>query len=141
MAGKSPTLAELEWMRSLSSDGIQKLWADVRKATQILARESTEIVLGIKAESGEEGLSVLRAWTKQLNLSTGILTAYDDTGNEVLYTFYQDAPVYIKYNSTDSGNAYMKSYTGDVIGVIFQAQLDGDFLQMGDFSLYTFLST
>lgn len=63
----------------------------------------------------------------------------------LLYSIYythrsQNSPVYIKYNSSDIGNAYMKPHNGNFSGVIFQPKFDSndsgldiqDFMQFGD---------
>ena len=58
-----------------------------------------------------------------LELPRGILRTYDDAGNEVMTGSLNGVPVYIKYNSSTSGDAYMKPFDGDFTGVIFQPRL------------------
>ena len=51
-----------------------------------------------------------------------------------------DVPVYIKYNSSDGGNAYMKPFPSNFTGVIFQPKMnissssltETEFYQFGD---------
>ena len=51
-----------------------------------------------------------------------------------------EASVYIKYNSSDVGNAYVKPYNGAYFGVLFQPEMKSqdEFLQYGDLPLGTF---
>jgi hypothetical protein len=136
----SPILAEMQYMRSLGPEATQQLWSDIRDNTKQLSQSASEVILGIKAETGVVGLSALRAWVSSLSLPRGILTSYNDMGTEISYEDMLHQPVYIKYNSTDSGNAYMKEYKGDSYGVIFQCLYNGDFVQVGDFPLKIFPS-
>eukprot|EP01031_Cornospumella_fuschlensis_P040807 gene40807-49768_t len=138
MSGNSPVLAEIMWMQSLGSAEVQNLWTKVKESSKTIVSSTDEIVLGIKAETGEEALAALRSWVSGLSLQRGVLRAYDEIGNEVPYDLFLAQPAYIKYNATDSGNAYMKSYEGDQMGVIFQMMWRGEFFQMGDFPLTLF---
>ena len=53
---------------------------------------------------------------------------------------WDDRAVYLKYNSTQGGDCYMKPYNGDFVGVIFQPKIKNDdsFYQFGDLPLGTF---
>ena len=64
----------------------------------------------------------------------------DENNDEVDLSMWDDRPVFIKYNSSDSGDAYMKPYNGEYFGVLFQPVFGGDagFTQYGDFPLFTF---
>ena len=102
------------------------------------------------AKNKEIGLKVLQSWIPSLSLTRGLLLAYDDDENNTQMTindFNDNQAVYIKYYATDAGetgdilagDAYMKPYRGDNIGVIFQPKLkDGEFRQYGDFPLDIF---
>lgn len=135
---KSPVLAEIEWMQSVGSSGVQQVWSGIKMSSKTIVSTSNEVVLGLKAETGEEAIAALRNWVSSLGLQRGILRAYNEIGDEVSYDTFLDQPAYIKFNSTDSGNAYMKSYEGDQMGVIFQFMWQGEFYQMGDFPLTLF---
>ena len=81
--------------------------------TQEIAEESVEIVMGIMAESGNAGIQALKSWVGGLGLQRGILTAVDElSGKQVSIETLNDTPVYIKYNSSMGGDAYMKAYDG-----------------------------
>ena len=78
-----------------------------------------------------------------LGLQRGILTAVDElSGKQVSIETLNDTPVYIKYNSSMGGDAYMKAYDGGGVGVTFQPRLKDDtaeeFRQYGDFVLSLF---
>jgi len=82
------------------------------------------VILGILADTGQQGVDVLRNWVSGLSLPRGVLRAYDDIGDEINVNSLLDSPVYIKYNSTAAGDAYMKSNAvDDFVGVIFQPNL------------------
>jgi hypothetical protein len=67
----------------------------------------------------------------------------DENNNEVELSSWNDRPVYVKYNSTDNGDAYMKPYNGEYYGVLYQpvmqhAEDSIAFAQYGDFPLLIF---
>ena len=114
----------------------------LRGATALVTQRADGVVLGIMAESGSRGIRALRAWIEGLGLPRGVLRAVDETsGEEVDVEGMNDRPVYIKYNSTDRGDAYMKTYNGGNVGVIFQPTLqqgNDPFYQFGDLPLLLF---
>lgn len=139
--GKAMSLVELERAQQLKADGLKAERDGLRRATICTTRQATEVVLGIMSDSGARGIRVLKSWVTGLILPRGVLRAMDEkTGDEVSIETWNDRPVYIKYNSSDSGNAYMKTYDGGNIGVIFQPKLNQDdsFYQFGDFPLTLF---
>jgi hypothetical protein len=82
---------------------------------------------------------VLRAWITNLAVPRGVLRAVDENNNEVNLNDWDEVSVYVKYNSSDNGDAYMKPYKGEYFGVLFQPLLtDGEFRQYGDLPLSTF---
>ena len=139
--GKAMALVELERAQQLKADGLKSERDGLRQATTSTASQATEIVLGIMSDSGTRGIRVLKSWVTGLSLPRGVLRAIDEkTGDEASIDDWKDRPVYIKYNSTDNGNAYMKTYDGGNVGVIFQPKLkqDDTFYQFGDFPLTLF---
>ena len=131
--GKSPFAVEFDRAQLLKSDGLLREREQLREATKAVAAVAAETTLGIKAESGLQGLAVLRNWVSGLSLTRGVLRAVDENNQEVAVGRWDDSPVYIKYNSTEGGDAYMKPYEGGYGGVIFQPKLDdGVFRQYGD---------
>lgn len=137
--GKSPQVVEFERAQVLKAAGLKAEWADLRKATMTMSRGSAEIVLGIMSMSGSQGIDILRAWVEKLSLPRGVLTAMDSNNEDIPYEALQDGAVFIKYNSSDAGNAYMKPHIGNMTGVIFQPKLhpldadqNDEFLQFGD---------
>ena len=136
--GKTPQQVEFERAQLLKADGLKAEREELRFATKLVASAAVETTLGIKAESGTRGLEVLKAWVSGLSLTRGVLRAVDENNAEVPIDRWNEFPVYIKYNSTEGGDAYMKPYEGGFGGVIFQPFLsDQVFRQYGDLPLNT----
>ena len=134
------TARQVEFQRAqiLKADGLAKEKLALQEATKSLASYSLCTVLGIKAETGEKATNILRAWVSELGMKRGVLRAYDDNNNEISVDAFTNLPVYVKYNSTDNGDASMKSYNGQYFGVIFQPVIhEHDFLQFGDLPSFT----
>ena len=114
----------------------------LRKSICKVRESSRQLVFGIMAESGEIGIQVLKSWIAALNVEKGLIFPLDENGIETKLENLLLIPVYIKYNSSDSGNAYLKPYLGPNRGVIFQPILNQDnessFRQYGDFPLGLF---
>jgi len=106
--GLSPRTIEFERAQTLKSDGIKTEWQHLRQSTQLIRSNAQEIVLGIMVESGTKGVEVLRNWVSGLNITRGILRAVNENNEVIDLEQLQSVPIYIKYNSSDSGNAYMK---------------------------------
>lgn len=139
--GKTPQQVEFERAQLLKAAGLKAEREELRTATKLVASVAIETTLGIKAESGTRGLEVLKAWVGGLSLTRGVLRAVDENNVEVPIDRWNDFPVYIKYNSTEGGDAYMKPYEGGFGGVIFQPFLsDAVFRQYGDLPLNTHMS-
>jgi hypothetical protein len=138
--GKTPYQVELEHAQTLQADGIQEQREQLRSAVSVVVFESSETCLGIMAKSGEKAIEVLRSWIGGLELPRGLLTAVDETGVAMDVNDLMNTPVYIKYNSTMGGDAYMKPYKDDgFAGVIFQPKMDDDeFRQYGNLPLKLF---
>lgn len=136
--GLAPQQVEFAWLQSLGKSNANALWSDLRLSSKHISATASEVVLGIKASTGEQAISTLKNWVTGLNLPRGILNAYDNDGNEVQPQSLSEKVVYVKYNSTNNGDAYMKDFAGDSTGVIFQAIVDGEFYQFGDFPLFLF---
>jgi Domain of unknown function (DUF1824) len=113
----------------------------LRESIQLVSKNSDSIIFGIMSDSGDRAIEVLRAWTRGLDLPRKVLTAVDDvTSAEIEVASLASSSVYVKYDSNKQGDAYMKRYTGDFSGVIFQPMLpDTEFRQYGNFpvSLFT----
>ena len=124
----------------MTKASLKQEWNDIRVNSQRLVNIGNEIVLGIKANTGNEGIEALKSWTDGLQLPKNKLRAYSDDGAEISVNELSEVQVYIKYNSTDSnGDAYMKKYNGDNFnGVILQVKTDSEFYQYGDFPLFLF---
>lgn len=138
---KNPFTVELERAQILKADGIKQERKNLRNAVSSISSISQEICLGIMATSGEKGISALKSWVSELELARGQLFAvHEDTNESIDPATLSDVPVYIKYNSSDAGNAYMKKYkAGGFVGVIFQPKLNDDiFRQYGDLPLQIF---
>jgi len=134
-------VVELERAQELKGEGLKAERERLRGATALVTQRADSVVLGIMAESGRRGVRALRAWVEGLGLPRGVLRAVDETtGEEVDIEGLDDRPVYIKYNSTERGDAYMKPYDGGNVGVIFQPTLPGNdpFYQFGDLPLPLF---
>jgi len=138
--GKTPRTIEFERAQTLKSDGIKQEWQQLRESTQLIRSNATEIVLGIMVESGTKGIEVLKNWVSGLNITRGILRAVNENNEVIELEQLQSVPIYIKYNSSDNGNAYMKQYDGVFSGVIFQPKLSGysDFYQFGNLPIGIF---
>lgn len=135
--GKSPKRVELDRAQVLKTEGIRAERELLRSAVQSVRSVSSEISLGIMCETGSLAIQTLKAWVQGLNLSHGELHCVSDAGASIPAISLQESPVYIKYNSSDPHNAYMKPYKSEgFIGVIFQPVLaDGEFRQFGDLPL------
>lgn len=138
--GKTPQRIELERAQALKGEGILKERTAIKQAVQNVMPVADEICLGIMALSGERAISVLKAWVSGLHLPRGILHAVDENNDSIEISTLNDIPVYLKYNSSDAGSAYMKAYkTSGFVGVIFQPKLsDCNFRQYGDLPLQIF---
>ena len=135
-ASKTPQVVEFERAQQLKAEGIKGERDALKVATQVVASAAVEVTLGIKADSGVRALDVLKRWVEGLSLVKGVLRAVDENNIEVGLERWDDVPVYIKYNSTEGGDAYMKPYEGGYGGIIFQPKLeDGEFRQYGDIPL------
>lgn len=141
-AGKSARVMEFERAQKLTTTGVVKEWGLLREAVRIISESSHGIILGILADSPTDALHYLRSWVVALRVSRGMLTAFDDSGLQVPIDLLAVGPVYVKYNSSDSGNAYMKISNGDLSGIIFQPSIDGkDFLQFAYLPLRLYQQT
>lgn len=139
--GRQIAVVELERAQLLKAEGMKAERDGLRISTVATRHHSQEIVLGIMADSGARGIRILKAWIGGLDLPRGVLRAVDEnSGEEVGIDEWNDRPVYIKYNSTDQGDAYMKAYDGGNLGVIFQPKFGKDdaFYQFGDLPLTLF---
>lgn len=138
----NPQILEFRSLQGRNPNDIQAERSRLRQSCIEIASAANQVVLGITCRNGIEGVEVLRSWVDGLGLPRGYLRGLNDLGEEVEYTTFDSAEgVYIKYNSTDAGNAYMKSYAGLYYGVLFQPLLaDGDFRQYGNFPLTLFRS-
>lgn len=117
----------------------KNLWKSLESSLLQATRLSKEVVLGIKAETGEAGLKALQCWVNELGLVRGTLRAYSESGEEIPVDELNYEKVYIKYNSSNAGDAWMKPFAGESIGVIFQTlDNDGTFHQGGDLPLFLF---
>ena len=124
LQGKTPKKIEFERAQSLKPIGIKEERAKMKESVEVVTSHAREIVLGILADSGSQGLETLRCWIRELSLPKGLLYAYDDNGSEIEVNKLDEAPVYLKYNSTNNGDAYMKKNpSNDFTGVIFQPLL------------------
>lgn len=140
----------LQYLAKVEKLRLQDYYHEIEFHIKIAKEESKETILGIKADNGAQGIEILQNWVTGLALPRGLLYCYNRLGDEVLRTQLTEEAVYIKYNSTDSGNAVMKPYEGKGIGVIFQGYLrmssdihdnKKGFYQYGDFPLYLFPRT
>lgn len=141
--GLTPQAIEFKRVQALKADTIKAEREILKAATIEVVEASSEVVLGIMAESGTAGIRALQNWVGGLSLSRGILTAVDHaSGKEIAIESLKDRPVYIKYNSEKGGDAYMKSYDGGNVGVTLQPKLksdtDDNFRQYGDLVLALF---
>ena len=121
--GKSPRVVDFIRAQQLGKVGMSQEWSDLREATKIVTNVSSEVVLGILADTGVSGIDTLRNWVCGLQLPRGTLTAYDELGSEVNIKDMAQEPVFIKYNSSANGDAYMKESRSEFVGVLFQPKL------------------
>jgi hypothetical protein len=119
----SVSLLEFRRAQYLKASGIQEERDRLKEACLVVRNHSEQIVLGIMTSTGAQGIDSLRQWVDSLSLPRGMLRAVNDMNEEVDYQRYLNTSVYIKYNSSDAGNAYMKEYLGSFVGVIFQPTL------------------
>ena len=138
--GLNPKLMDFRRAQTLQSKKLIDERISIHESSQEITKSSSYIVLGIMCTSGFLGIQYLRSWVDGLSLKRGYLRAVDDLNNEIAYDTFSDVPVYIKYNSSEDGSAYMKSYAGDLQGVIFQPTLfeDGLFRQYANLPLQSF---
>ena len=142
--GQSPQVVEFYRAQVLKSEGMLKEREDMKTNLNIVKCSANEIVLGILAESGSQGLTTLRSWVEGLQIARGVLNAFDQAGREINVDALNNSAVYIKYNSTDCGNAYMKPSPDEgFAGVVFQPKfsnpIEGEFFhQFGNFPLWLF---
>jgi Domain of unknown function (DUF1824) len=108
------TAAETEFQRaqSLGSQALLDERRELAEACRKLAAQADVVTLGIMAETGERGLQVLKQWVPALALQKGMLRALDETDREIPIDTLDGSPVYIKYNSREGGDAYMKPCAG-----------------------------
>jgi hypothetical protein len=149
--GKAPKLVEFARAQQLKADGIQREWTMLRESILVVKNFSSQIVLGIMADSGNKGVDSLKSWVNGLGLPRGILHAVDKNNQRLqleaatdMLSMFQSVPVYIKYNSSEGGHsnhnttiggdAYMKPFEGSFTGVIFQPKIlnDETFYQFGN---------
>ncbi|KAJ1414020.1 hypothetical protein B484DRAFT_454947 [Ochromonadaceae sp. CCMP2298] len=136
-AGKTAKLVEFERAQQLKGEGIRAERELLAASTATVCASASCVVLGILADSGQQGASALAAWVGALGLRRGVLRAYDEAG-EIAPALLDSAPVYIKYNST-TGDAYAKANPGGFVGVIFQPTVSEDaFVQYGNLPLLLF---
>ena len=141
VAGKGPRLVEYERAQHLKVDGIKKERILLQEALKDVTTAADEVVMGIMADRGSQAIKVLRGWVNCLELPRGVIRCIDVNEKDVDPTTLDDSPVYLKYNSTENGDCYMKPYNGEFTGVIYQPKLvDLEFRQFGDFNLATFPS-
>lgn len=137
--GLSPQAVEFQRIQLLGSDAIKKERETLRVAALRVSVSAEEVVLGIMTESVTNGINTLKKYVTGLNLKRGVLRAVDGNNDEIPIDSLHDAPVYLKYNSSDNGDVYMKAYDGGFVGVILQPRLEGeDFRQWGDLPLMLF---
>jgi len=138
--GIPPHIIEYERAQLLQAEGLREENEKLRAATKQVASVATVTIMGLKAETGIQGLKFLKEWVSGLSLPRGVLRAVDESNSEVPISSWDHQPVYIKYNSSENGNAYMKPYEGGYSGCIFQPSLpDGEFRQFGDLPLRVFI--
>eukprot|EP01037_Dinobryon_pediforme_P023999 gene23999-25626_t len=73
LEGKSPKIVELTRAQQMKADGIKKEWNMLKQSVRSVTSASSEIVLGIMAVSGANGIEILKKWVTSLNISRGIL--------------------------------------------------------------------
>ena len=149
--GNSPKLVEFARAQQLKADGIKSEWTMLRESLLVVRNFSSQIVLGIMAESGNKGVDTLKCWVSELSLPRGMLHAVDENNQRLqleaaadMLSAFQSVPVYIKYNSSEGaqadnitsagGDAYIKPFEGAFTGVIFQPKIlnDDNFYQFGN---------
>ena len=141
-AGKGPRAVEYERAQHLKMDGIKKERIVLQEALKDVTMVADEVVMGIMADKGSQAIKVLRGWVDCLELPRGVIRCIDSNEKDVDPVTLDDSPVYLKYNSTENGDCYMKPYNGEFTGVIYQPKLaDLEFRQFGDFNLQTFPSS
>jgi Domain of unknown function (DUF1824) len=110
--GRTAAVTEFQRALSLGSQALLEERKELAQACRQLAAQADIVTLGIMAESGQRGLQVLKQWVPALALQKGVLRALDDTDREIPIDTLDGSPVYIKYNSREGGDAYMKPYAG-----------------------------
>ena len=139
--GKTIQIVELERAQALGGKALKQERENLKLATTIVRQSSREVVLGIKADTGSRAIQTLRSWVAGLQLPRGTLRTIDENDEPADANELENAAVYIKYNSSDTGDAYMKPYNGGNVGVIFQVKIEGEdnsFYQFGDLPLALF---
>jgi hypothetical protein len=139
--GKTTQIVELERAQALGGKALKQERENLKAAATIVRQSSREVVLGIKADTGSRAIQTLRSWVAGLQLPRGTLRTIDENDEPVDANELENAAVYIKYNSSDTGDAYMKPYKGGNVGVIFQVKIEGEddsFYQFGDLPLALF---
>eukprot|EP00468_Gymnochlora_sp_CCMP2014_P001894 CAMPEP_0167742080 /NCGR_PEP_ID=MMETSP0110_2-20121227/1221_1 /TAXON_ID=629695 /ORGANISM="Gymnochlora sp., Strain CCMP2014" /LENGTH=245 /DNA_ID=CAMNT_0007626219 /DNA_START=198 /DNA_END=935 /DNA_ORIENTATION=- len=117
--GTAATKFSLEWTNK------QVLWDSISS----LAKDANSIVVGICAESADEGVKELKGLVENLSQKKGRLHGMDDDG--VAKDMSDFGPVYIRYVS-GSGDAFLSGYDGLYRGIYFTPSLpDGEFRQYG----------
>lgn len=142
--GRTFRQVDFDYAQSIGANGIKNERLQLRNATIEVSSAAKEIIISIMAENCDRALTVLRSWVIGLGLKKGVLRAMNDDSIEVDIGDLQssNSAVYVKYNSSDNGDAYMKPYNGDYRGVIFQPLLDDlAFRQYGNLPLATFPSS
>jgi hypothetical protein len=142
--GLTPQATEFKRIQAVGGEAVKAERAKLRAAAIEVVSKADEVVLGIMADTLASGISILKTWIPALNLPRGVLRALDANGGEIELDTLSDSPIYIKYNSSEGGDAYCKAYNGGYAGVIIQPKLKGDgpdddFRQYGDFPLALFV--
>jgi hypothetical protein len=127
LQGKTPKKVEFDRAQSLKPKGMKEERAKMKDSVVVVTSHARDVVLGILADTGSQGLETLRCWIRELSLPKGLLHAYDDDGSEIEVHELDEVPVYLKYNPTNNGDAYMKKNpSNDFSGVIFQPLLSSN---------------
>ena len=117
---------KIEFLRAqeMGSENIIRERERLKDCTVEIAKSSKEVVLGIMADNGSKAISILQCWVPNLGFKKGILRAVDENNINIPIDELKDCPVYVKYNSTDNGDAYMKLYNGENRGMIYISMIN-----------------
>eukprot|EP00596_Hydrurales_sp_CCMP1899_P000003 CAMPEP_0119038542 /NCGR_PEP_ID=MMETSP1177-20130426/7528_1 /TAXON_ID=2985 /ORGANISM="Ochromonas sp, Strain CCMP1899" /LENGTH=230 /DNA_ID=CAMNT_0007001273 /DNA_START=40 /DNA_END=732 /DNA_ORIENTATION=+ len=142
--GRPVAVLELERVQQLKGEGVRAERAALKSALIVVTKEADQITLGIMAETGERAVTTLQSWVSGLDLPRGLLRGVQENSTEdVSVESFNAVPVYLKYGPSgiDKGDAYLKAYGGNNVGVIFQPKLKQqteEFYQFGDLPLSIF---